>query len=222
MPAIVEVGAGSLTTVVPDGEAFPAVTPNFTDDFVGPVAAAEWWSSIGFSTDGSAFNVFSHPLATHTHDEGLAIGYPRDATVSRDSYTHNFSEDVRITLDGLNTTGAKVADYSDWTVTTRWDNGTDRLEATFGHGLPFIYFTRQGTANAQAIFDGSVNVFSNTAGVAGVTIGDKHYGLFAPSGSTWTQAGDTFQNDLNGAGYFSIAVLPDASCLLYTSPSPRD
>ena len=211
LPAIVDVGLGSLTSVLPPGEPPPSPAPRMTTDFNGPVAAAEWWSSIAFSTNTNSEPIYSHPMATRTHSDGLAVGYPRDPTVYPTGYRYLYDEDLRIKLDGFNSTGARVASYSDWTVTTRWENGGDRLETTFGHGLPFVYATRQGSRDAVVQFDQSVIVRSNTAGVAHVSIQGKEYGLFAPSSSQWVRTGRTFKNDLGGSDFFSVALLPDSS-----------
>tara|TARA_R110002049_G_scaffold2750_2_gene21595 strand:- start:437004 stop:442349 length:5346 start_codon:yes stop_codon:yes gene_type:complete len=211
LPAIVDVGLGSLTSVRPAGEPAPSPAPRVTGDFTGPVAAAEWWSAIAFETSPTSMPIFSHPLSTQTRSDGLAVGYPRDPVVWDSGYRYLHDENLRIKLDGLSTAGASVASYSDWTVTTRWQSGVDRLETTFGHGLPFVYATRQGTRDAVVQFDQSVTVRSNTAGVAHISIQGKEYGLFGPSSSQWIQSGRTFTNDLNGDDFFSVALLPDGS-----------
>jgi len=56
------------------------------------------------------------------------------------------------------------------------------------------------------------SVFYRQKNVIGVTVNGTHYGLFAPSGSTWSPEGETVDelgSTLNGKNYFSVAVLPD-------------
>ena len=45
--------------------------------------------------------------------------------------------------------------------------------------------------------------------ILGLTIDGKHYGIFAPSGSTWSGS-STFQSSLNGKDYLTVALLPDS------------
>ena len=146
-----------------------------------------------------------------THADGLAVGYPRDPVVFPTGYRYLHDENLRIKLDGLRSAGARVASYSDWTVTTRWENGADRLETTFGHGLPFVYGKREGSRDVVIEFDASVTVRSNSGGVAHIRIQGKEYALFGPSTSTWVQSGQRFHNDLDGDDFFSVALLPDGS-----------
>jgi endoglucanase Acf2 len=43
----------------------------------------------------------------------------------------------------------------------------------------------------------------------GLGVGDRNYAVFAPKGSSWNAAGESFVNDLGGKDFFSVAVLPD-------------
>ncbi len=58
------------------------------------------------------------------------------------------------------------------------------------------------------------HVFYRDDHVIGVTVNQTHYGLFAPSGSSWDPGGsdvDAMSSDLGGKDYLSVAVLPDST-----------
>ena len=81
------------------------------------------------------------------------------------------------------------------------------MEATLGHGLPFVFFKITGgdavVASQQTPF-----IWYRQNEVLGLTIDGKHYGIFAPSGSTWSGS-STFQSSLNGKDYLTVALLPE-------------
>ena len=47
--------------------------------------------------------------------------------------------------------------------------------------------------------------------VLGISVADRHYGLFAPRGATWEGWGSNTWTCRTDKSYFSVAVLPDAS-----------
>ena len=81
--------------------------------------------------------------------------------------------------------------------------------ATIGHGLPFAFFEINGGA-ARISVNGSLNVWHNSNGVLGITVDGRHYGIFAPHGSSWTGT-STLESTLNGQNYLSVAVLPNSN-----------
>lgn len=138
---------------------------------------------------------------------GLGMGTTPDPT-SNPNYVFPYTEDFVVGVNGMSSSNSLLNGYGDWTVTAKWEAWGNSLLATFGHGLPFAYFTKTG-ADAQLDFSGTPAVWYNTSGVLGITINGNHYGIFAPTGSSWSIAGDIFQSNLNGNNYFSIATLPD-------------
>ena len=54
-------------------------------------------------------------------------------------------------------------------------------------------------------------VWLNKDGMVGVTVRGARYGVFGPTGSTWTFDGHTLSSTLGGRDYFSVAALPDAA-----------
>jgi endoglucanase Acf2 len=233
LPPVVAVGKGSLTTVLPAGALGPSqwnaqtqafdrpVLPNTSADFSGPITTNKWWSALAYPAyppdPNRVITLQPHPLAMRPYADGLGISYPTNVQFISDSsgvqrqYEYPYAEDFKVGLDGLNSSLAVTNSYSDWAVTAAWQSGADALKATFGEGLPFVYFTRAGQKDAVLTFAGPVNVWYNQGGVVGVTIGGHNYGIFGPSTSTWTQSGNQLRSNLNQKDYFSIAVLPDNS-----------
>lgn len=213
------IGQGSYTTTLPAGSAGPsdfngnAVTPKVTADFNKPILTNSWWSSLiwqYFPDNPYSENLFAHPIAAHAFADGLGISYPTHTALNNEYHQHYTPEDLRVGLAGLNAPDTRVADYSDWAVTARWQDGGTQLEATLGHGLPFVYFTSNGGTAQVSIPAGFEGVWYNQNGVLGITVNSHHYGIFAPSSTNWNSS-PPFQANLNGQNYFSVAILPDNS-----------
>ena len=212
----------------------PRVTPSFTKSGAVPTSN-DWWSSLiwqfdraGKSNPGSE-PLFAHPLALKALPAGLGVGGPGQAQVTPRTYFFPYHEDLRVGVEGLRATTARVEGYDDWTVTVRWtpenrsDDGAEdaargaatpapSLVATFGHGLPFAYF--EATAGAAIIelpAEADVAYFLETPGALGVTVAGRPYGIFAPTGASWSRPGNKrLRSDLGGRRFFSVAALPDS------------
>ncbi len=211
---IVAAGAGSYSTVVPAG-CKPLPEKIFrTNEVKGPTVTGQWWSSLLWQ-DFSA-NLFPHPLGMVCSAEGLALSYPGSGLVGAESaimgggVTKDGDLKIGLTAGSL-FKSAECGGYSDWFVTASFVAGEASLRTSFGHGSPFVYGTYAGgdpvlrCALAPRVWSGT----SNDA-VLGVTIRGNHYGLFGPTGSTWSGLdGTALTNKANGKSYISIALLPD-------------
>jgi len=211
---IVQVGAGSYSTTLPDGcNPLPEKIYR-TQAAKGPTVTGQWWSSLLWQEYSN--NMFPHPLAMVCTPEGLAITYPGAAVVGTQSAIMGGG----LTKDGDLKIGHSAASsfakaecdgYSDWFVTAAFDDGKASLKTSFGHGSPFVYCIYR-SGNPVVTFDGRPQIWSGTANdaVLGVTIKGHHYGLFGASGSSWTgMDGAILTNQSGGKPYFSIALLPD-------------
>ncbi len=206
----VQVGQGSYSTDVPAGQESPQTTIFRVDALADrPMPTNKWWSALAWQGSGNRA-MFAHPLALAANPDGLAVSYPNTPFISTrgDEYRYNFFEDFRVSVAGLTRASAPplVADFSDWTVTAAWDG--DAMRATMGHGMPFVYFTTNG-GEVALTFRQAPDVIINEEGSALVMIRGRAYGLFAPSGSTWTVENEQIRSTLAGNNYFSLAVLPD-------------
>jgi len=215
-------GKGFYLTQAPNGvlvggnHDHKRVKPKVTADFRGPPATNDWWSSLIWqyeSDEPYSFELFPHPLTLRANAKGLVIGYSDKPTVSVREYMFPYERDLIVGVDGLTAPQTRVAAYSDWAVTAEWLSDQKRLRATFGHGMPFVYFEKSGGGDAVVHVANEkapgVSVWADNGATLGITIASHHYGLFAPTQATWSHQGDTFQSSLDGKDYFSVAVLPD-------------
>ena len=234
--SLVSLGAGRYTTLPLGDEKLPSnakgtpVEPKVTRSFNGVPTSNDWWSSLiwQFDRDGKANPysepLYAHPLTLKARADGLGIGGAGKAEIGPRSYFFPYQEDLVVGVDGLDAPATKVASYDDWTVTARWQNRGDDpgasggdskpargLNATFGHGLPFVYFETSGGAALVRLPGGEkAHTFAESPGAVGLSVAGRAYGLFAPRGGSWSRQGGVLRAELGAHGFFSIALLPDA------------
>ena len=211
---LVSLGAGSYSTALPDGcKALPEKIYK-TAEVRGPTVTGQWWSSLIWQEFSA--NLFAHPLGMVCTAEGLAVSYPGAAIVGgKDAIMGGGvtkDGDFKIGLSaGSLFKSAECAGYSDWFVTAAFGAGDASLKTSFGHGSPFIYCSYAG-GEPVLRFSDRPNIWSGSAGdpVIGLTVKGNHYGLFGPTGSTWSGLDSSvFTNRAAGKLYFSVALLPD-------------
>ncbi|WP_276282732.1 glycosyl hydrolase [Halorussus caseinilyticus] len=217
---VVDVGAGSYTTTLPSGEGTPPSEPYATSDLSAPYPTNDWWSSVLFEQYGSA--TWAHPLVGTPTSEGLDLSHPTEWLFSNqngDANRDNIAEMDDTTDFTLSTTGGSFADtqcagYGDWHTEVRWgasDSTTPTLDLTLAQGSPFVFAELTG-ADAELSFASTPTVWADQGNVLGLSVNGHHYGVFAPSGATWSGLGSTtLTSALGGAGYFAVAVLPEAT-----------
>ena len=220
------VGAGSYTETLPAGAALPSGCGNLATSprqFMtanappGPVPTNDWWSSLVFKKFDCAYseNLHAHPASYDTTAGGLGFSYNTTPQISGTAtgvgeYHYIYREDFTAGVAGLNAPRVLVDDWSDWTVTPYWSDGSRTMKATIGHGLPFAYFQITG-GNAQITTKSTPTIWSNSGSRIGYSVAGHDYVAFAPSGTTWSVGGNVISSGLGGKGYFSIAVLPTTS-----------
>lgn len=207
-------GAGSYATDLPTGcKPLPEKIYR-TADVKGPTVTGQWWSSLLWQEFSA--NLFAHPLAMVCTPEGLAISYPGAAIVGAAPAIMGGGVtkegDFKIGLTGGKLfKAAECGGYSDWFVTAAFAAGDASLKTGFGHGSPFVYGTYAG-GDPELRFSQVPQCWAGSAkeAVLGVTVKGNHYGLFGPTGSTWSGLdGSVFSNHGGGKNYFSVALLPD-------------
>jgi endoglucanase Acf2 len=202
---IVPVGSGSYTTTFPGVDAagrntFPTGTPFTTGAAANkPVPTNDWWSAQ--IKNSHADNLFSYPYTMKTINEGLVVSYIPWGVI--DAFTP-----ITVGVTGLNASAARISDFSDWTVTMDWQNGGHHFQTTAGIGMPFLYFHKDSADVAEVKANQGTVVIDNEM----LIITDAHNGadfvVYAPTGSVWTQNGNTYTSTLNGQNYWSMAFLP--------------
>lgn len=210
------VGDGGYTTTFPGTDqagrnGFPSGTPQISGNAIGkPVPTNDWWSAL--VKENHANNLFNYPMAMRTMNEGLMVSYIVPVSTPNAS-TQPIGDALPIVVgvSGLNASQTTVSDYSDWTVTMNWSDSTHEFEATTGIAMPFIYFNKNSNDVAQV----TVNVGAVSVNGEMITVTNSQQGadfaIYAPTGSTWTQTGNTYTSTLNGENYWSMAYLPPSA-----------
>ncbi|MFY0654715.1 MAG: discoidin domain-containing protein [Cyclobacteriaceae bacterium] len=199
------IGRGSYTTSFPGVDAagrngFPSGAPQLSGNTVGkPVPTNDWWSKL--VKENHADNLFNYPMTLKTTDQGLIVTYIPWGVIGD-------SAPIEVGLSGLNVSKATVSDYSDWTVTMNWNDGSHELLATSGIGMPFIYFEKEADDIVEIkVNSGIVNIFNELLIIENASSGSD-FVFYAPSGSSWSQSGSVYSSSLNGKNYWSMAMLP--------------
>jgi len=201
----VSLGSGSYRTTPPGVDAagrnqFPSGTPYLSGNAVGkPVPTSDWWSAL--VKNGTASNLFNYPYTMKTTTTGLVVSYIPWGVI--DDLTP-----FVVGVTGMNAPKTYVSDYSDWTVTMDWNDGTHQFQATAGVGMPFLYFTKKTTDVAQVTINSGTVVIDNEMLVCTNVKNGADFAVYAPTGSTWTQNGAVYTSTLNGKNYWSMAFIP--------------
>lgn len=204
-------GAGSYLTTFPGTDkagrnSYPPGTPAVSGDAATrPVPTNEWWSNELISAHGAG--IFNYPMALKPVDAGLAIirNMEQQAITAENPFL--------VGVDGLSAASTTVSDYSDWTVTLRWEASDKMMEATIGQGMPMVYFTRSAGAGDVCVTITSGTAKSLASNIVLVTGGynGANYALYAPSTAEWTVAGSVIRSSLAGKDYWTVAMLPDGA-----------
>jgi endoglucanase Acf2 len=201
----VSVGSGSYRTTFPGTDVagrngIPSGTPFLSGNAVGkPVPTSDWWSAL--VKNGTASNLFNYPYTMKTATTGLVVSYIPTGVI--DDLTP-----FLVGVTGLNSTNTTVSDYSDWTVTMDWNDGTHDFQATAGVAMPFLYFTKKTSDVAQVTVNSGTVVISNEMLICTNVKNGADFAVYAPTGSTWTQNGAVYTSTLNGKNYWSMAFIP--------------
>jgi endoglucanase Acf2 len=161
--------------------------------------------------------MYPHPLAVRAVEGGLRVYNPGANLTANNSAIFGFMPggDEDLVIGHSNTAKfpeARVDGFSDWFVSALFEEGGNKLRATFGHGSPFVFVTVEGGSPTLAFGKSAPKIWSGSAkdSVLGITVKNRHYGVFAPTGSTWSDLSQPrWTAGTNGKNYFAIAVLPD-------------
>lgn len=209
---IVKVGLGSYATQPPQGAKGPPEQVWKTDAVKGPLPTNRWWSSLLWTKH--SLPQFAHPLAVCAQPSGLRVCYPNVtvAPIGLMAGMPGGAEDLVLGHSGVaEFPDARLAGWSDWFVSASFVSDGKEMRVSYGHGSPFVYATFKG-GDPKVTLCAEPKVWQGDAASAtlGLSVRGKHYGLFAPSGSSWGGLGSNVLScDAKGKGYFSLAFLPD-------------
>jgi len=211
----ISVGSGSYSTTLPAGEVGPQTfsganaIPKVSSGFNKPIQTNDFWSTLIYPFFGNPHSnpIYAQPINAKAVAGGLEIGYTDVPIYVANDYLFPYQAQLTVGVNGLSVNQTLTHDYGDWTVTALWDDGPISMEATLGHGLPYVFFTITG-GNAVINCTQTPAIWHNQNEVLGITVNGKHYGIFAPTGSTWSGS-NILESSLNGKDFLSIALLPD-------------
>jgi endoglucanase Acf2 len=211
--AVVQVGAGSYTTALPEGAAPPPATIRRTADAQGKMPSNDWWSALAWATN--AFDHFPHPLAVRTMPAGLRLAYPGShLTANRAGIFGAMPGGANDLIIGHSAAAAfppPLPDgWSDWFINLQFRTNGHSLRVSYGHGSPFVFAMYAG-GQPRILFDQPPKIFSGdeASPTLGVTVNGRHYGLFGPTGARWQGLGTTALTCDTAKLFCSVALLPD-------------
>ncbi len=211
---VIHVGMGSYTTDFPPSAQLPPSHILRTTNVLGPMPSNDWWSSLAWV--GGTFVQYPHPLAVKVEPAGLRLYYPGFSLHANKTAIFGSIPETKVDFvlghsAVTNFSRPLVDGYSDWFVDLQFATNQHRLRLSFGHGSPFVYAVYEN-GHPRLTFAEIPNLWTPNKGESslGVTIQGRHYGLFAPSGSSWSGSGSTVLTcDTHGKDFFSAAILPD-------------
>ena len=208
---VVKAGAGGYLTARPRSCKPLPESIYKTKDLKGPTPTGQWWSSLVWHKHSQP--LFAHPLVLRCTKGGLTVGYPgARITANKSGIFGSGGSDLTIGHSAATVfPRADCGGFSDWFVTAVFSAGRSSLRTSFGHGSPYV-FCRIAGGDPTVRFTRAPQIWSGkgSGGVLGITVNGHHYGLFGPSGSTWSGlGGTTLVNDAKGKDYFAVALLPD-------------
>ena len=212
----IKAGAGSYSTIKPNGRDDVQSEIYKTDQIEGPMETNDWWSSTAWTQYSNA--QYPHPLAMINQADGLRIYNPSNLITGQGDYIAGWMNDIDDFVLGHSNVRSfpdtRVDDFSDWFVSNTYQSGTSELNVSYGHGSPYVYATYKG-GNPELTFFSTPEIWygNENSSVLGITTEKgNNYALFGPSGSTWEGLGTkSLTNLLNGKDYLSVAVFPDNS-----------
>ncbi|HSR38683.1 MAG TPA: hypothetical protein VLL95_07185, partial [Phnomibacter sp.] len=208
---VVPVGSGSYTTQLPPADAagrnkLPNGTPRLSGAALSkPVVTNDWWTGLLTFNDA---NLYNYPLSMKGSASGLVVSYTFLGLGANDTRQPMGPEQPLVVgVSGLSGTYPTISDYSDWTVTASWNNAGRVFNATMGMGMPFVYCTKGSTDVASVVVNtGTVSVQGEMLLITN-SISGANFAVYAPVGSTWSNAGSTYTSTLAGKNYYSVAML---------------
>jgi len=239
-PSTVQVGQGSYYTndIAMPQPKYPLYKGS---NITGPLPSNDWWQSVFINRLGNG--IITLPLKSKYTKQGLSVLNPGAGWVNGRSQEASGSPDLFLMASNINTSSMsnKIVGYGDWSATVSLsDNAADKMKTTFVKGSPYLFNEFSDPNSAELYFPASVRFFNDANGtilaadgasVAGDHIGftvtntdgaptpatvTRHYGIFAPPGTTFKRVGAKIKMQLGGGqNYVSLSSLPAVGDLNY-------
>lgn len=184
-----------------------------------PIPTNDWWSHVLVSP--FAGDLWSHPLVTTPDAQGVRFWYPIAPAANGDGMQRG--DPIRVSGTAFAPSRDLAADWGDWHVVVRLEDGAKHLDMTLARGMPIVWFEATGFAPTLALPTGAK--VSTSAGAAlGASMvaadqllieyGGRSIGAYLPTGSSASlQAGIVSVAFPVGQSWISLAGLPAAKDL---------
>jgi endoglucanase Acf2 len=212
--SVTQVGAGSYATERPDQYEGPPSEAYVTDDVNGPLPTNTWFTDVAWAEFPT--NLWSHPLVVDPGFLSLNVGAPQEWTMGDGPPGGNVASlpaefDLSITHDGLEEFDDSVlAGWGDWSVDYRLRGDGGHVDVTQVQGSPYLFLSFEGGNPVISVGEES-SVWADQGNVLGITVGGRHYGIYAETGATWSGLdSDELSGDLGDDGRVTVTALPSA------------
>lgn len=184
-----------------------------------PIPTNDWWSYV--LVNPFAGDLWSHPLVTAPDAQGVRFWYPIAPAANGDGMQRG--EPIRISGTGFAPSRDLAADWGDWHVVVRLEDGAKHLDMTLARGMPIAWFEATGFVPTFALPAGAkvstsagaaLGAVSTTTDRLLIEYGGRSVGAYLPTGSSASvQAGVVSLALPSGQTWFSLAGLPAAKDL---------
>lgn len=207
-----------------------------------PLPTNKWFQNVVYNQYGTGLWAMPHKVDATA--EGIEVFH---ANTFDAGGTRSLAEfPLVIAAEGFKPVDSRAKNWTDWTVAFRMFESDQRyFDVTLGEGMPFVWCEFVGTKplialggkggkgsrgkTAVTFFDraGAAVALPQTGDTIGLTYEGRHYGVFAPDGTTFAQTPAGIAVTFAGsASFLVIAPLPAAKDLAafqrYAFAVPRD
>lgn len=201
-------------SVQEDGYACAAL-PRLSNHCLLPPQTNKWWTPLLWQFDHRDFcsNMFPHPFCARATRTGLALGYPDTSRISHDgrTYDYPFRTDIEVRCEFSGLPQLNVLNYGDWSVSFSWQHQKECLTGMLGQGHPFACFKVNQLSDIILAGNGYMVIMEYVDHCVRFRVSGRNYAAFGPKGCTWTVQNGELRLHVGDSGYFSVAILPDAS-----------
>lgn len=211
------------------------LTDNYRET-VATVPTSDWASSVVF--DEFSESLYVHPMALRATSAGMQMANPEvkdviyytDDEPAVEALLQDNSVELVMGGNGFTAKDARIDAATDWSydISMKNEAGTSEILTTLAKGSPYAYYRFTNVTPTLSLGSGATNLtIENNGGnnlLVSVTEGysgkgkTHYYGVYAPAGTTWTNAAGKLTADLpDGKNWITVAVLPDKAAETFST-----
>lgn len=214
-PEVVAIGKGSYASFPPpqvekvSRETLTRTLYLMPEAAKRPIPTNQWWTHLLIDRYSGRLYPFPHQI--RTDKEGIEFFFPWRWNGSGSD--PEFENPLRISGENFQPADARAKSWSDWLLTFRLaESDTKFFDVTLGRGLPYLWIEATGVTpqlniGADATFfgaDGQNAPLPLEGDTLGISFKGRSYGLFAPTGTRFSRAGDKLSVNFTGAKKFLV------------------